>query len=211
MTLIYILDLIGTFVFAISGTLAASNKKLDLFGGLFTGVITAVGGGTIRDLLIGATPVGWISDLNYLFVITAGVVVTFFLKDYIMRWRKTLFLFDTIGIGVFTLIGLEKALAFQINPLVAVMMGVITAVMGGLLRDTFINDIPLVLRKEIYATACLAGAGLYFLLGLTGLNHQVVMILTVSLIIGIRLLSVKYQLSLPIIHERININRSAKK
>lgn len=201
MTLLYGLDLIGTFVFAISGTLAASNKRLDLFGGFFTGFITAVGGGTIRDLLIGATPVSWLNDMNYLFVIIAGVVFTFILERRIMQWRTTLFLFDSIGIGVFTLIGLEKALQFGLNPFMAIGMGMISAVMGGLLRDTFLNDIPLILRKEIYATACIMGAGLYFLLDISPLMHEWVMVLTVVFIFTVRIISVRYKLSLPWVHK----------
>lgn len=201
MDFIYSLDLFGTVVFAISGVLAASNKKLDLFGGLFTGFITAVGGGTIRDLLIGASPVGWTQDLNYIYSIFGALIITLLLKKRMMSLRKTLFLFDTLGIGVFTIIGMEKALLLGLHPLIAIMMGVITAVMGGVLRDTFINDIPLILRKEVYASACIAGAGIYFVLLNLNVNHNLTMAITCIIIITIRLISVKYKISLPLVHD----------
>ena len=99
-----IFDLIGTFVFAISGTLAASDKRFDLFGAIFAGFVTAVGGGSLRDMLLGAYPLAWVKDLNYIYIIFCAVIVTFLFKKYILPWRKTLFLFDTIGIGVFTIL-----------------------------------------------------------------------------------------------------------
>ena len=110
---LYILDLIGTLVFAISGSMAASSKKLDLFGAAFIAFVTAVGGGTVRDLLLGTTPVGWMQDTMYIYVILSGVGITFLFKAVVRKLRKTLFLFDTIGIGVFTILGLSKALIFR--------------------------------------------------------------------------------------------------
>ena len=134
MSILYILDLLGTLVFAISGTMSAANKKLDLFGAYFTGFITAIGGGTLRDVILGNFPVGWITDLNYIIVITMGVALTFLFKEYIMGLKRTLFLFDTIGIGVFTIIGIEKSLALNIHPMLAIIMGLFSAVMGGVIQ-----------------------------------------------------------------------------
>ena len=158
---IYAIDIAGTFVFAISGALAASEKRFDIFGAGILALVTAVGGGTLRDVLIGSTPVGWMQDLNYLIVIGAAVVISFFGKTYILKLRRTLFLFDTIGIALFTLLGLQKTLALGLSPVIAILMGVVSAVFGGVLRDVLSNVEPLIFRKEIYATACLAGGVLF--------------------------------------------------
>jgi len=200
MSLIYSLDLVGTFVFAISGTLSAANKKLDVFGAFFTGFVTAIGGGTLRDLILGNFPVAWILDLNYFIVISSGVIFTIIFKKHIMTLKRTLFLFDTIGIGVFTIIGLEKALFLDVHPTLAIVMGLFTAVMGGVIRDIVCNDIPLIFRKEIYATACIAGALLFMLLSFFNVDANAKLIITILFIIAIRLISIKFKLSLPILN-----------
>ena len=198
MELQYILDLIGTCAFAISGVMAAENKKLDWFGALFIGFITAVGGGSIRDVLLGSHPLGWVSDMNYLYVIGFGVVVALMFTRQLAKLRKTLFLFDSIGIGLFTIIGLEKTLALGHPSIIAVMMGMFSAVFGGVIRDILVNDIPLIFRKtEIYATVCILGGILYLLLDYFGLNRDVVVISTIAIIITVRLLAVKFHITLP--------------
>jgi len=197
--MIYTLDLIGVFVFAISGTLSAADKKLDLFGATFAAFITALGGGTLRDVVLGSTPVIWVTDMNYLIVIVLAVILTFIFKEYIMTLKKTLFLFDTIGIGVFTIIGMEKSILLGFNPVIGVLMGVASAVMGGVLRDTFVNDIPLIFRKEVYATACIIGGVAYLLLGYVSHFTELNLLLTILLIIAIRLIAVRYKLRLPVI------------
>ena len=199
MSVIYFFDLIGTFVFAISGTLSAANKKLDLFGAFFTGFVTAIGGGTLRDLILGNFPVAWISDLNYFLVIVLAVFITFLFKKVIMRLKRTLFLFDTIGIGVFTIIGIEKALSLSIHPILAVIMGLFTAVMGGVIRDTLCNDIPLIFRKEIYAVACIFGGLLFLFLKYLQVDPIVNLFVTVISIIVFRLVCIRYKLSLPVL------------
>ncbi|MDQ2177813.1 trimeric intracellular cation channel family protein [Marinifilum sp. D714] len=199
MSVIYFLDLIGTLVFAISGTLSAANKKLDLFGAYFTGFITAIGGGTLRDVILGNFPVAWISDLNYIVIISLGVILTFLFKNTIMTLKRTLFLFDTIGIGVFTIIGIEKSLSLGIHPFLAIIMGLFSAVMGGVIRDTLCNDIPLIFRKEIYATACLAGGVLFILLNSIEINSALNQSLTIFCIILFRLLCIRFKISLPVL------------
>jgi uncharacterized membrane protein YeiH len=198
-SLIYGLDLAGTLVFAISGTATAAEKKFDLFGGALIALVTAVGGGTLRDLLIGRQPVGWMLDLNYLAAIGLAVVLVFFLRKPILQLRKTLFLFDSIGIGLFTVLGLEKTLDAGLSPVIAVLMGTVSAVFGGILRDLICNEEPLILRKEIYATACMAGGAGY--LGLKALHVPEALALWVAIvfIIGIRILSVKKKWRLPVI------------
>lgn len=202
MNLILYFDYIGTFVFAISGTLMAAEKRLDVFGAAFIGFVTAVGGGTMRDMMLGEMPVTWIRSVDYFFIILAGVVVTILFQKVVLKMRSTLFLFDTIGIGVFTLIGLEKALHLGIEPPIAVLMGLSTAVVGGVLRDTLCNEVPLIFHREIYATACLAGALLYFVLRHYHVPQMAIESLTVAAIIAIRILAVKYNLSIPKIELR---------
>lgn len=197
MNLIYALDLIGTFVFAISGTLAALEKRFDLFGAAVLAFVTAVGGGTIRDLLIGNTPVGWMRDLNYLLVIGLSIPVSFFFRKYIQRLRKTMFFFDTIGIGLFTILGLKTTLGLGLSPVIAIMMGTVSAVFGGVVRDVLSNEVPLIFRKEIYATACIIGGLTYLLMMKLGLPEDAVIFITVLLVIAIRALAVRRGLSLP--------------
>ncbi len=197
MDILTIADYAGTCAFAISGTLSASEKKLDLFGATFIGFVTAIGGGTIRDLLLGNTPVTWILGLDYFTVIIISIVLTFIFYKHVIKLKRTLFLFDTIGIGVFTIIGVEKALLFGINPPLALIMGLSSAVVGGVIRDTLCNDVPLIFHKEIYATACIAGGSIYLLLHYINFNLHFSQIITISSIIIIRLLAVSFNLSLP--------------
>lgn len=199
MNLLLLFDYIGTFMFAISGTLTAANKRLDLFGATFIGFVTAVGGGTLRDILLGDLPVAWMQNIDYFWLILAGVLVTIVFGKFVMRLKRTLFLFDTIGIAVFTLIGLKKALLLGINPAMAVMMGLSSAVVGGVMRDTLCNELPLIFHREIYATACIAGALLYLLLNYLGLNEATCEIATVATIITIRILAVKFDIAMPLL------------
>ena len=196
MNYLYLLDLIGTGVFAISGALTAAEKKLDVFGIAAVAFITAVGGGTLRDVLIGSTPVSWMNDLTYLILIVVGFVIAISFKSYILNLRKTFFLFDTIGIGVFTVLGLEKSLEIGLHPVISVMMGMVSAVFGGVIRDIVCNEIPLIFRKEIYALACLIGGTVYLLLLMTPMEETWIILLTVLTIISIRFLAVKYKITL---------------
>lgn len=194
--ILHLLDLIGTLVFAISGAMAASSKKLDLFGAAFIGFVTSVGGGTIRDLLLGDTPVGWMQNVDYLFIILAGVGITFLFRKYVRKLRKTLFLFDTIGIGVFTTLGLKKALLFGVDPPIAIMMGMFSATLGGVIRDTLINEIPLIFRKELYALACIIGGTLFIYLQMYNVSFESNAIVTISTIILIRIIAIRFNIGL---------------
>ncbi|MBP9924481.1 MAG: trimeric intracellular cation channel family protein [Cyclobacteriaceae bacterium] len=194
----YYLELVGTFFFAISGALAMQDKDQDWFGAGFTGFITAIGGGSLRDILLGSYPLVWIGDINFLYAILIGVVVAIIFFRVIVRLRKTFLLFDTLGISFFTILGVEKAMGLGIRPEIAAIMGMFTAVMGGVMRDTLTNEMPVVFRREVYATACLAGAIVYLLLDLqTPLERNYNLIISISVIIVIRLVSVKYKLALP--------------
>ena len=195
--MLYAIDLIGTFVFAISGAQTAIHKRFDIFGAVIIAFVTAVGGGTLRDILIGSHPVGWMGDLNYLYLILLAVPCCLFFRKYILQLRRTLFLFDTIGIGLFTILGVQKSIAFGIAPPIAVMMGVVSAVFGGVIRDTLCNEIPLIFRQEIYATACLAGAIMYLILKMWTGNIDVSTLVAIGLVITIRILAVRYHWNTP--------------
>lgn len=197
MNLIYTLDILGTFAFAISGALVASDKNFDLFGVLIIAFVTAVGGGMLRDVLINAHPINWIGDLNYVWTILAAVITTILFKSKILPLSKTMFLFDSIGLGVFTLLGLQKALAFGLHPSIALIMGMISAVFGGVLRDILTNKVPLIFEKEIYASACLVGGITYLTLDFLGLKQEINFIFAASIIFAIRLIAVKFHLQLP--------------
>lgn len=174
------------------------DKDQDWFGAGFTGFITAIGGGSLRDILLGSYPLVWIGDINFLYAILIGVVVAIIFFRVIVRLRKTFLLFDTLGISFFTILGVEKAMGLGIRPEIAAIMGMFTAVMGGVMRDTLTNEMPVVFRREVYATACLAGAIVYLLLDLqTPLERNYNLIISISVIIVIRLVSVKYKLALP--------------
>ncbi|WP_128546527.1 trimeric intracellular cation channel family protein [Larkinella soli] len=200
MTFLYILDLVGTGVFAISGALSALNKKIyhDLFGMFFVGFLTAIGGGTMRDIAIGAHPLVWIRDSSYIIVILLGVALAILLRKLWMNTlRRPLLFFDTLGVGLFTILGAQKAIAFGVNAWAAVLLGMISAIFGGVLRDTLVNDLPIIFSKEIYATACLAGAVFYVFGRQIGMDPALNLILSVGIITAIRLLSIRYGWSLP--------------
>lgn len=195
--IINIFDLAGTFAFAVSGTITAMQKRFDPFGALFIGFITAIGGGSIRDISLGNTPVSWMINIDYFIVIVAAILFTILFQQFVARLKTTLFLFDTIGIGVFTVIGLEKALAVGIPAPMAILMGVSSAVVGGVMRDVVCNEIPLVFHKEIYATACLLGGMIYIMLSWFKIPNPIIIPVTIGFIISIRLLSVKLNWALP--------------
>lgn len=197
MDVIYILDIIGTFAFAISGALVASKKDFDLFGVIIIAFVTAVGGGMTRDVLINAHPINWMGDLNYIWTILAAVVFTFLFKSKIAPLSKTMFLFDTIGIGVFTLLGTQKGLSYDLHPFIAVVMGMVSSVIGGVIRDVLTNEVPLIFKKEIYASACLAGGSVYLITNYLQLPENLQFIATVLTVIIIRILAVKFHLQLP--------------
>ncbi len=197
MDIVYILDIVGTFSFAISGALIGLNKKFDIFGIFILAFVTAVGGGMSRDVLINSHPINWIGDLNYIYTIILAVGFTVAFRTKILPLRKTLLLFDTIGIAIFTLIGVEKCLNLNMHPLICMIMGVITPVFGGLIRDILTNEVPMILEKEIYAAACLVGALVYFLLNHFGFNSDVNSIVCVITVFVIRMLAVKNSWELP--------------
>lgn len=187
-----ILDLLGTLVFAISGVIAAIDRKFDLVGAFFIGFVTALGGGTTRDVLMGATPVTWMTNLQYLWVILSAMLLCFLLYPWLLKIRRSLFIFDSIGLGLFTILGLEKALQAGLSIPIALMLGIISAVFGGVLRDVLTNQEPLIFRKEIYALASLSGGILFLLLRELNLHPTVSYLAPIAMVIVIRSFAVKY-------------------
>lgn len=197
-----IVDILGTISFAISGVLTAIKKKMDVFGILIIAAVTSVGGGTIRDLLIGKTPVTWMLNSTFTYVIIVTTIFAIIFRKWLKYLRTSLFLFDTIGIAMYTIAGVEIGLKINLNPFICVALGTITACFGGVIRDILCTEIPIIFRKEIYASACIAGGVMYVLLSHSALGPSMVAVLAGSTIIIIRTLAVKFSLSLPSIYPK---------
>lgn len=197
MTLISALDIIGTFVFAISGIRMAARKDMDIFGAAVVGFATAIGGGTMRDILLDSHPITWIADITYPIVILSAIPFTFLIRNRFKSITKPLFIFDTIGIALFTISGMEKALSFGLNPFMAGVMGMTSAVVGGVIRDVLCREVPLIFREEIYATACLMGALTFYLGIYFAIPENINYIITTACIVGIRVAAIRYKLALP--------------
>lgn len=192
-----IIEVLGTIAFAISGTFTAMQRKLDPFGVLIIAFVTSIGGGTVRDLLIGDTPVAWMRDMQTCLIILFTALATMFFKTHVQKMKITLFLFDSLGLGLFTMVGLLKGIAFGLNPGICIALGTITGCFGGIIRDTLLNTIPLVFRREIYATACIIGGLLYFLLLELNVESVVAKLSVVAFIFVLRIIVVRFKLSLP--------------
>lgn len=199
-----VLDILGTVAFAVSGVLAAMHEKLDLFGVLIIAFVTAVGGGTLRDVLIGSFPVSWMQNIGYTIIIllTAFMVMPF--NQVIGNFKRTLLLFDSVGLGFFTIAGVQKGMAFDLHPGICIVLGTVTACFGGVIRDTLLNNIPLIFRREIYASACIIGGSGYLLLHYFHLSGGWTEAFCILMIVLIRLLAVKYNWQLPNIYGKKN-------
>lgn len=193
-----VLDFIGTFAFAISGIRLASAKRFDLFGAYVVGVVTAIGGGTLRDLMLGVTPI-WMTNPMYLICSGIALLWVIVFGKRLIHQQNTFFIFDTVGLALFTVVGVEKALGLGFPLWVAVIMGTITGAAGGVFRDVFINEIPLIFRKEIYALACIIGGLFYGLFNWLGMDIVVNECLSGLSVFVVRILAVKYHISLPIL------------
>ncbi len=197
-TVSFILEVIGTVACAISGIRLAATKKFDWFGAYTVGLVTAIGGGTLRDLLLDI-PMFWMQTWWYLGVTALSLATVIIFRSILVSKDKILFIFDSIGLALFCVIGITKTLAIDYPMWVAVIMGIITYAFGGVIRDILINEEPLVFRKDIYATACLAGSLVYWLLRNTGCSVMVQQLACAAVIIVIRVLTLRYNLSLPVL------------
>lgn len=197
----FTIDILGTIAFAISGVLVAMEKKLDLFGVFIIAFVTAVGGGTLRDLLIGNTPVVWMQGSVYVLTIFITVILAILFRNQLKYLRTSLFLFDTIGIGLYTMVGIDKGLTAGLMPIMCIALGTITASFGGVIRDILCNEIPVIFRREIYATACILGGTGYFLIRKLPIIDEYAYIVAIFLVIGIRLLAVTFKIALPTLYK----------
>lgn len=193
-----ILDLAGTFAFAISGIRLASNKRIDWFGAYIIGLATAIGGGTTRDLLLDVTPF-WMLDGKYFITTGAALLATLVFKDKLFRWTNTLFLFDAIGLGLFTIVGISKSLEAGLPFWVCIVMGTITGSVGGVMRDVLLNEVPLLFQKDIYALACVAGGVVYLICYQFNFPTGITQVVAAITVIFIRVIALKFHIHLPVL------------
>lgn len=199
-TFVDIIDYLGTFAFALSGIRLASAKRFDWFGAFIVGLATAVGGGTLRDLMLDRSPF-WMTQWIYLAINGMALLLFVFLRKQINRVSNTIFLFDTIGLGLFTVVGIQRTIDAGFPLWTAIAMGMLTGAAGGVLRDILINEVPLIFRRDIYALACLAG-GIFYAWGYhENLPTEACAIGCAMAVIIIRLLAVMFHWQLPILHD----------
>ena len=196
MSVYFILEMLGTLAFAISGIRLASAKRFDWFGAYVVGFTTAIGGGTLRDVMLSMTPF-WMLDGIYLVVTAVALGIVIVLGRYLIRLNNTFFIFDAIGLGLFTVVGIEKTLAAGFPLWVAVIMGTLTGAAGGVLRDILINEEPLIFRKEIYALACVFGGVVFWACGQVGITAALQQITTAASVSDPHIVAVHYGLKLP--------------
>jgi len=195
-TLQQVIEFVGTFAFAISGIRLAAYKHFDWFGGYVCGFVVAIGGGTIRDIMLGATPF-WMTTPIYVLCTALALVFMVMMHKYVHRFNHTWLVFDTLGLALFTIAGIQKSLAYGQPFWVAIIMGCITGSAGGVMRDIFLNCVPLIFRKEIYAMACVAGGCVYWMMYALGIDEEITVAATFAVVCLIRYFAVKYRLSLP--------------
>lgn len=191
------IDILGTIAFAVSGVFSAMERKLDIFGVLIISFVTAIGGGTIRDILVGNFPVNWLQNGLAIQVIFASAVATMIFGRYLKHLNTFLFLFDALGLGLFTIIGMEIGLKKGLGAGICIALGTITACFGGVLRDVLLNKLPLIFHKEIYALACILGGISYYFLKQSTLNEDLAKTVCILLIFSIRAVAVRFNWSLP--------------
>ena len=196
MSVYFILEMLGTLAFAISGIRLASAKRFDWFGAYVVGFTTAIGGGTLRDVMLSMTPF-WMLDSVYRVVTAVALGIVIVLGRYLIRLNNSFFIFDAIGLGLFTVVGIEKTLAAGFPLWVAIIMGTLTGAAGGVLRDILINEEPLIFRKEIYALACVFGGVVFWACEQVGITGAVLQITTAAAVIALRIVAVHYGLKLP--------------
>ena len=209
-TFVTIIEIIGTMAFAISGIRLASAKKFDWFGAYVVGLVTAIGGGTLRDVLLDL-PAFWMQNSIYLTVTALSLLFVIFFGQYSIRLQNTFFIFDTIGLALFVVVGIQKTLMVGYPFWVAIVMGTITGAFGGIIRDILINEEPLIFRKDIYAMACVIGGIFYWLSYKIGLNDVITQSISAAMVIITRLVAVKYHMSLPALKAEDEYNQPKQK
>jgi len=197
-TMMFFLDLFGVTVFAITGSIAAGRKRMDLLGVIVLAVVTALGGGTFRDLVLGTMPVFWVTAPTYVLVASVTALFVFFIVRFYSLPYKVLSVADAVGLSIFTVIGTQKAIDMETHIVIAIVMGVMTGVAGGMIRDILSGEIPLILKREIYATASLCGAITFSSIYILLQNQNLAIIASIVTTLGLRLSAIKWNLSLPL-------------
>ncbi|CDZ77916.1 putative membrane protein [Legionella massiliensis] len=195
--LLHYLFIMGICVEAITGAIAAGRKKMDFFGVMLIASITALGGGTVRDVLFNNYPLTWVAHPEYLVYTSACAFLTIFIAHSLARIMKIFLILDALGLSAFVIIGTQKILSKGLPPSVAIISGMLTGICGGMLRDILCNDIPLVLRKELYAVIALAGALLFIELEHFHLSKELNVIITLAAIFSARLLAIFFHVEMP--------------
>jgi len=197
MDFILALEILGTFAFAVSGAFAAMERKLDPFGVIIISFVTAIGGGTIRDILIGDLPVSWLMNSTGISVIIVSALASLLFTPTLRKLSNLLLIFDAAGLGLFTLIGIEKGITHNFSPGICIALGTITGSFGGVLRDVLLTNVPMIFQKEIYASVCILGGSVYFLMIYLSVDIAITQVVVIVLIVTIRLLAVRLKWSLP--------------
>lgn len=196
-TFLEIIDILGVMAFSISGVFAAMEKRLDIFGVFIIAFVTAMGGGTLRDLVLGNTPLFWLTDKTFGWLVFSSALMAILFRKYLRNFRKTLLLFDSLGLGLFTIAGMQIAMRYGLSATACIALGTITGCFGGILRDITLNKIPIIFEKEIYASACIVGGVVYLLLLKTTLIREVADVISICVVTCIRLLAVRFDVRLP--------------
>ena len=197
MELFRVIDIAGTVAFSIAGAFAAMEKKLDVFGIFIIAFVTALGGGTLRDVLVGEEPVKWMRDLSPSIVVLVSTVAAMLFTNTIKNFHKILLLFDSIGLGFFTVLGIQVGINHELHPAICVALGTMTACFGGVIRDVSLNSIPLIFKREIYATACVFGGVIFYVLKMTEVPKFALEATCIAAIVALRLLAVRFNWRLP--------------
>lgn len=200
--IINFISILGSFTLGISGAIIAMRKRFDPFGVLIIGFVTAVGGGTLRDMLLSGKMVFWLEQTSYIYFALSGTVIAILFRSRIEHMNKPLLLFDAIGLGLYTITGVQIGLEFDLSLVNCVILGVITGSFGGVIRDILVNEVPVIFMKEIYATVSIVGAILYLAMSKMGVVNPVLQIVPVAFIIVVRLLVIYYKISLPSLYKK---------
>jgi uncharacterized membrane protein YeiH len=193
-----IISLAGTFVFGVSGTLVASKRKLDLFGVAFVAAVSSLGGGTVRDILIGHYPLSWVQDYRLIVAVILAVICTLLVYRHLQKISKTIFVIDSIGIGLFTIVGTQYCIDLGLSTFISVVFGVLSVILGGLMRDVLCNEIPMILREEYNASVAAIGAAVYVLFYHLHFTGWLPTLICISLIAAMRILSKRVNIDLSV-------------
>lgn len=196
-SLLEVIDVLGLTAFGISGAYAAMEKRLDIFGVIILAFVTSIGGGTVRDLLLGNTPLFWLTDKHYGWIVLGSAIAAISFKNILRNFHKTLLVFDSLGLGLYTIVGLQIAERHGLSALACIAMGTITGCFGGILRDVLLNKIPIIFAKEVYASTCIVGGSAYYLMQYFKIEMKVIVVVCIILVTVMRLLAVRFNFQLP--------------